>query len=79
MEDDALKVVEALEAAKAKLAELEDIMKNEEIAKQKIYNSQRLIKYFGNQDGKLSLRAIERDSGCSINTVRKHFISWDKI
>ena len=54
-------------------------MKNEEIAKQKIYNSQRLIKYFGNQDGKLSLRAIERDSGCSINTVRKHFISWDKI
>ena len=51
----------------------------EEIAKQKIYNSQRLIKYFGNQDGKLSLRAIERDSGCSINTVRKHFISWDKI
>ena len=54
-------------------------LRNEEIAKQKIYNAQRLIKYFGNQDGKLSLRAIERESGCSINTVRKHYISWDKI
>lgn len=54
-------------------------LRNEEIAKQKIYNAQRLIKYFGNQDGKLSLRAVERESGCSINTVRKHYISWDKI
>lgn len=53
--------------------------KNEEIAKQKVYNAQRLIKYFNEQDGKLSLRAIERQSGCSINTVRKHFIEWDRI
>lgn len=53
--------------------------RNEELAKQKIYNAQRLIKYFGSQNGKLSLRAVERESGCSINTVRKHFISWDKI
>jgi hypothetical protein len=53
--------------------------KNEEIAKQKVYNAQRLIKYFNEQDGKLSLRAIERQSGCSINTVRKHFIDWGKI
>ena len=53
--------------------------KNEEMAKQKVYNAQRLIKYFNEQDGKLSLRAIERQSGCSINTVRKHFIAWDRI
>ncbi len=53
--------------------------KNEEMAKQKVYNAQRLIKYFGSQNGKLSLRAVERESGCSINTVRKHFIDWDKI
>ena len=53
--------------------------RNEEMAKQKVYNAQRLIKYFNEQDGKLSLRAIERQSGCSINTVRKHFIQWDKI
>ncbi len=53
--------------------------RNEEVAKQKVYNAQRLIKYFGSQNGKLSLRAVERESGCSINTVRKHFINWDKI
>ena len=53
--------------------------RNEEMAKQKVYNAQRLIKYFGSQNGKLSLRAVERESGCSINTVRKHFINWDKI
>jgi hypothetical protein len=61
---------EQIEKARAK--KMED-------ARNKVINAQRLIKHFGEQDGKQSLRAVTRQSGCSNNTVKKYMLDWDKI